>query len=135
MASNSDALLKRTEKGEGKGSRRYSTFLDSTFRVKRKTSGKKFKQKIKAMKTWIRFNRHLDQEALLKTIRSKLTGHYRYYGITDNYGKTRSFYILTVKLMFKWLKRRSQRRSFTWERYNEVLKDFRLPKPRIYVNL
>jgi hypothetical protein len=105
------------------------------FRVKRKTSGKKFKQKAKAMKTWIRFNRHMDQQEFLKTIRSKLTGHYRYYGVTDNFEKMNSYYILTLNLMFKWLNRRSQRRSFTRERFYEVLKDFRLPKPRIYVNI
>lgn len=105
------------------------------FRVKRKTSGKKFKQKVKTMKTWIKFNRHMEQKEFLKIIRSKLAGHYRYYGITDNSEKMQAYYFITIKLMFKWLNRRSQRRSFTWERYNEILKEFKLPKPRIYVNI
>ncbi|MCD9022562.1 group II intron reverse transcriptase/maturase [Cohnella silvisoli] len=102
-----------------------------TFRVKRQTSGKKFKQKVKAMKIWIRFNRHMEQQEFLKTIRAKLTGHYRYYGITDNYEKMDSYYNHTINLMYKWMNRRSQRNSFTWERFREVLKVFRLPKPRI----
>jgi RNA-directed DNA polymerase len=105
------------------------------FRVKRETSGKKFKQKVKAMKTWIKFNRHMEQRGFLKVIRSKLAGHYRYYGITDNGEKLQSYYFITVNLMFKWLNRRSQRRSFTWERYTEVVEKFELPKPRIYVNI
>ncbi|QJD83401.1 group II intron reverse transcriptase/maturase [Cohnella herbarum] len=105
------------------------------FRVKRKTSGKKFRQKVKAMKTWIRFNRHIQQQEFLKTIRSKLSGHYRYYGVTDNFSKMKSYYFQTINLMFKWLNRRSQRRSFTRERFYEIIKDFRLPKPRIYVNI
>lgn len=105
------------------------------FRVKRKTSGKKFKLKVKALKTWIKFNRHMEQGEFLKTIRSKLAGHYRYYGITDNSERMKSYYYITINLMFKWLNRRSQRRSFTRERYYEVLKDFKLPKPRIYVNI
>lgn len=106
-----------------------------TFRVKRKTSGKKFKQKVKAMKTWIKANRHMEQKEFLKILRSKLTGHYRYYGITDNSKKMQSYYTITINLMFKWLNRRSQRKSFTRDRFYEVLKDFKLPKPRIYVNI
>jgi|SRR5690625_1210469 len=106
-----------------------------TFRVKRKTSGKKFKQKVKAMKTWIKANRHMEQKEFLKILRSKLTGHYRYYGITDNSEKMQSYYTITINLMFKWLNRRSQRKSFTRDRFYEVLKDFKLPKPRIYVNI
>jgi len=105
------------------------------FRVKRKTSAKKFKQKLESMKTWIKINRHMEQETFLRIVRSKLVGHYRYYGITDNSRAIVSYYFQTSVLMFKWLNRRSQRRSFTWERYKNVLKDFQLPKPRIYVNI
>lgn len=106
-----------------------------SFRVKRKTSGKKFKQKVKAMKSWVRMNRHMDQEEFLDVIRSKLSGHYRYYGITDNSQKMKSYYMQTLDLVYKWLNRRSQRKSFTRERYYEVLKGFELPRPRIYVNI
>lgn len=108
---------------------------NGAFRVKRKTSGRKFKQKVKAMKTWIKVNRHMEQKEFLKIIRSKLAGHYRYYGITDNAKSMQSYYFITINLMFKWLNRRSQRRSFTRERFYEVLKYFRLPQPRIYVNI
>lgn len=105
------------------------------FRVKRKTSGKKFKQKVKAMKTWIKVNRHMEQKAFLKTLRAKLTGHYRYYGITDNFERIYAYYDITINLMFKWLNRRSQKKSFSKERFFEVLTDFKLPRPRIYVNI
>jgi len=54
------------------------------FRVKRKTSGKKFKAKVKAFKEWLKTERHQDVKEIMKTIRAKLIGHYRYYGITDN---------------------------------------------------
>lgn len=132
---------KRAEQGKPKtfdflGFTHYcSKSQKGAFRVKRKTSGKKFKQKVKAMKSWIRFNRHMEQQEFLKIIRSKLSGHYRYYGVTDNFDKMKSYYIQTINLMFKWLNRRSQRRNVTRERFYEVLKDFKLPKPRIYVNI
>jgi len=106
-----------------------------TFRVKRKTSGKKFKQKVKAMKTWIKMNRHMEQKAFLKTLRAKLMGHYRYYGITDNFDKIHAYYDITINLMLKWLNRRSQKKSFSKERFFEVLNVFKLPKPSIYVSI
>lgn len=87
------------------------------------------------MKTWIKGNRHQDQPKILRTLRAKLVGHYRYYGVTDNYEKMRQFYLLTMKMMWKWWNRRSQRRSLTWERFNTILHVLKLPKPRIYVNI
>jgi RNA-directed DNA polymerase len=63
-------------------------------------------------------------------IRAKLAGHYRYYGITDNYERMYAFNSLTVNLVLKWLNRRSQRKSFMKDRFFEVL-----PRPHIYVNI
>lgn len=87
------------------------------------------------MKSWIKVNRHMEQKAFLKTIRAKLLGHYRYYSITDNFERIYAFYYLTINLIFKWWNRRSQRKSFTKERFFKVLKEFTIPKPRIYVNI
>jgi hypothetical protein len=127
-------FAEESSKREGKGKPETFDFLGFThycsksqkgaFRVKRQTSGKKFKQKVKAMKMWIKFNRHMAQPEFLKTIRSKLSGHYRYYGVTDNYEKMRRFYTLTRNLIWKWLNRRSQRRSFTWEKYGQIWEHF-----------
>jgi len=137
------ATEKRNQRGEEKpetfdflGFTHYcSKSQKGTFRVKRQTSGKKFKQKVKIMKTWIRQNRHMEQKEFIQKIRVKLLGHYRYYGVTDNYEKMKDFYGLTTNQIFKWRNRRSQHRSFTWERFQEVVKLFNLPKPQIYVNI
>ena len=36
-----------------------------------------------------------------------------------------------MKILFKRLNRRSQRKSYTWMGFNELLKYFRIEKPRI----
>lgn len=105
------------------------------FRVKRKTSGKKFKSKVKAFKEWLRTERHQDVKEMMKTIRAKLIGHYRYYGITDNSRALSVYKFQITKTLFKWLNRRSQRRSFTYETFNLFLKRHPLPEPKIYVNI
>jgi hypothetical protein len=40
-----------------------------------------------------------------------------------------------VKSLFKWLNRRSQRKSYSWEGFNEMLKVYPLAKPKIYVSV
>lgn len=105
------------------------------FRVKRKTSRKKFKAKVKAFKLWLRAERNLGTEEIMKTVRRKLIGHYTYYGITDNSCMMDAYRFQVVKLLFKWLNRRSQRRSFSYENFILFLKRNPLPVPRIYVNI
>ncbi|GAV23535.1 group II intron reverse transcriptase/maturase [Carboxydothermus pertinax] len=105
------------------------------FRVKRKTSRKKFKAALLRMKEWIKTNRTKPVIKLLEEIRVKLIGHYRYYGITDNGKMLSKFWYETGKLIFKWLNRRSQRNSYTWEKFLSLLEKRPLPKPKIYVSI
>lgn len=105
------------------------------FRVKRKTSRKKFRAKVKAFKLWLRAERNLGTEEIMKTVRRKLIGHYTYYGITDNSQMMSTYRFQVSKLLFKWLNRRSQRRSFSFEKFNLFLKRNPLPVPKIYVNI
>ncbi len=108
---------------------------DDRFRVKRKTSRKKFNAKVKAFKLWIQGARHQDIKDTWKKVHSKLHGHYRYYGITDNSEMLYNYRYAVKKLLFKWLNRRSQRKSFNYEEYNRFLKMNPLPIPRIHVNI
>ncbi len=106
------------------------------FRVKRKTSRKKFKTKIKEFTQWIKAIRNLfDIKEIFNKVRAKLLGHYRYYGITDNSNMLCSFRHNVLRILFKWLNRRSQRRSFDYTKFNLYLKKNPLPNPAIYVNI
>ena len=58
-----------------------------------------------------------------------------YYGITDNFQSISKFRREVVKSLFKWLNRRSQRKSYSWEGFNEMLKVYPLAKPKIYVSV
>lgn len=42
---------------------------------------------------------------------------------------------VTIRLVFKWLNRRSQKKSYNWEQFKVYLLRHSLPKPRIYHNL
>jgi group II intron reverse transcriptase/maturase len=105
------------------------------FRVKRKTSRKKYQAALARMKAWIKLNRTLTVKELIKKIGIKLMGHYRYYGISDNTPMLHSFHYHVRNLLFKWLNRRSQRNSYTWVKFRLLMEANPFPKPKVYVSL
>ena len=106
------------------------------FRCRVKTSKKKLRSKIKQMKEWIKDHRTMPLELIFKTINAKLRGHYQYYGVTDNYREVKVYLTRTKWLLFKWLNRRSQRKSYSLDAfYNGLLKTFPLLEPSIKVSL
>ena len=105
------------------------------FRVKRKTSGKKYRASLKREKEWIKKNRHLPAKELVIRLNRKLKGYYQYYSITDNINAVNQFRYEVVMLLYKWLNRRSQRRSLTWEKFQLFLKKYPIITPRVYVNI
>lgn len=111
---------------QGKGGR---------FRVKRKTSRKKFAKKCKEVNQKIKAMRTMHLADIFKKMNQILTGYYCYYGITDN---GRSLYKMLNKveqMLFYWLNRRSQKRSYKWKEFHELLKVFPLAQPKIYLNV
>jgi RNA-directed DNA polymerase len=105
------------------------------FRMKRVTARKKFRAKLAATKEWLKRVRTKPTQWIMRMVGLKLRGHYQYYGVTDNYPGIARFYRQVTKLLHKWLNRRSQRRSYTWEEFEELLERFPLPRPRVKVNL
>lgn len=105
------------------------------YRLMRKTSLKKFKIKVKEFKMWIRENRHMTEADLVTAIRKKLNGHYNYYGVSDNYTGISAYYRIVLELIRKWRNRRSQKISFTYEKFKLFCARVQLPLPQIKVNL
>jgi group II intron reverse transcriptase/maturase len=105
------------------------------FEVKRITSNKKQRMKLKEMNLWLKHNRSLRVSDLIKALNRRLRGYYQYYGISGNIKSIADFHFFTQKMLFKWLNRRSQRRSYSWDGFNDLLKVFPLERPRIHVNL
>ena len=105
------------------------------FRVKRKSSRKKVQGKLKESKEWLKSNRNKSIHLIMERFRRSLVGYYNYYCITDNSQTVNNFKEKIEILLFKWLNRRSQRKSYTWDKFRLFLQMFPLPKPRIRVNI
>jgi RNA-directed DNA polymerase len=107
----------------------------SGFRMKRVTARKKFTAKLKIFKEWLKKARTMKTKELWETAKAKLRGHYAYYGVTDNLRGIERFGTEVRKLLFKWLNRRGKRGCLNWQKFDEMLKRFPLPKPRIRVRM
>ena len=99
--------------------------------VKRRTSPEKLRAAINKFKEWIKKERNLKITDLFRKLRSKYYGYWNYYGIHDNLKGIGRYYHHTINLMFKWLNRRSQRHSYNWQGFRDLLKTFKIPTPRI----
>ena len=105
------------------------------FRVKRKTSRKKFAKKCREVHRKIAGMRTMPLRQMIGKVNQILVGYYHYYGITDNSKALSDFCYQVRKSLYYWLNRRSQKKSYNWERFNEMLKACPLAKPGIYVNI
>jgi group II intron reverse transcriptase/maturase len=137
----------RLAKQAGKGKAETFDFLGFThycsrsrdgrrFRMKRRTSCKKFRQKLSAYKEWLKANRTRMRNAeIWEKTRAKLRGHFAYYGVTDNYRSLNDFARQVTRLLLKWLNRQGGKRRMTWEKFTLMERRFPFPPPRITVNL
>lgn len=99
------------------------------YTVGHKVSKKKkklFRQKIKE---WAKNNRGITTDLFMKKLNTKLTGTYRFYGISGTMKELKYLNQIAYTVTFKWINRRSQRRSYTmkeyyllWQKYIEPLK-------------
>ena len=80
--------------------------------------------------------RTLGTETIIKKVNQILTGYFHYYGITDNSVMNKKFRYNVLKSLYYWLNRRSQRKSYTWERFLHMIDEsYPLVQPRVYVNV
>ena len=102
------------------------------FKVGRKTSRKRYSAKCKEMNAWLKAIRNqVKAKEWWKILIAKLRGHFQYYGVSENYDGIAKFYKNTIRMVRKWMNRRSQKRKMSWDRFTEYLEHYPLPKPKI----
>jgi RNA-directed DNA polymerase len=105
------------------------------FLLGRKTDRHKLRAKLLEMKLWfIEIKNKLHMREWWNTLRAKLIGHYRYYGISGNTRSLNAFFRIIRNMTYKWLNRRSHMQSFSWESFKTYLQRYSLPLPQVYHN-
>jgi RNA-directed DNA polymerase len=105
-------------------------------KVKRRTSRKKLQQGLSKLKDWMRKSRSvITTNEFLRAAKIRVAGHLRYYGITDNGTWVSRFRYYATRLVYKWINRRSQRKSYNWKGFNAVLRHVDWPRVKIHHDL
>jgi group II intron reverse transcriptase/maturase len=106
------------------------------FSMVHKTTRKNLSCKLQEIKEWIKkVKNSLSLKEWWPVLKAKLIGHYSYFGISGNYRSLQQFYYLVRRVIFKGVNRRSQRKSMTWEMFQQYLQWNPLPVPKIYHSL
>jgi RNA-directed DNA polymerase len=98
--------------------------------LKLKTQKEKLIKAFQEFDQWIKKVRNrLQLKEIWELARQKIRGHNNYYGYWMNRLKLNHFYNEAVKSLFKWLNRRSQKYSYTWDGFYERLRNHPLMLP------
>lgn len=99
---------------------------------KLKTRSKTMRIKLKRVNEWAKKIRNeKTMNEIWKIFKSKLRGHVQYYGVSHNAERVHYFIHKARKILYKWLNRRSQRKSFTWGKF--LLFEVKDPLPTVKI--
>jgi RNA-directed DNA polymerase len=99
--------------------------------MKRRTSRKKLLTSLERFTLCCRRCRNFRLRRIFKLLNAKLRGYYNYYGVIGNYASLQQFFRQAMRILYKWLNRRSQKRSFGYNVFNQIAKFYHIEKPRI----
>lgn len=97
--------------------------------LKVQTAPLRLRKAVQNFTDWIKAarNRYPIRE-IWKRAAARMRGHYNYYAVRLNGRSLGKFYFSCLRAMFKWLNRRSQKKSFSWTAFKRKLMFNPLPK-------
>lgn len=100
-------------------------------RLRRRTAAKKQKATLSALYLWIKANRSRKLSLWLPQLNRILRGFSNYFGLPDNSRSLAKLYTCVLHGLYKWLNRRSGRRSYNWRQFKEMLGYFQIERLRV----
>jgi group II intron reverse transcriptase/maturase len=104
------------------------------FKVGRKTVAKRLRGKLKELNQKLRALRVQGARAMVVYLSRHLRGHINYYGVSGNDRSVSRYVYFATRSLYKWLNRRSQRHSLSWERFDRDIGPL-MPRPVVVRNL
>lgn len=97
----------------------------------KRTSREKLRKSLKLFNEWARSARNFRMRKLFSLVNAKLKGYYGYYGVIGNSYSLNEFFFHAKMILYRWLNRRSQRKSFNLTTFKEILEYYQIARPRI----
>jgi RNA-directed DNA polymerase len=99
--------------------------------LKRRTSRKKRRNSRKRVTDWCQEKCRYRRKDLFRELNAKLRGYYHDSGVHGNSASLHEFFTCVMRILFKWLHRRSQRRSDTWTGFRDLWHHCRVERPHL----
>ena len=99
--------------------------------IKRRTNKKKYRAALLSLKLWLQGARSTPLKELTATLRSKLHGHFNYYGVIGNSHMLSEFFNAARYTVYRVLNTRSQKKSYNWTSFKAMWKTLDIANPRI----
>jgi len=99
--------------------------------LKRRTARKKYRASLASFQNWCREHCRMRKDKFFAALNAKLRGYYDYYGIRGNFESIDDFFYQVTRMLYRQLNRRSQRRSYNWKGFAELIQVFKLERPHI----
>ena len=105
------------------------------FKLKRKTSTKKLRVKLREMRLWFHHQPSTPTGEMWATLDAKLRGHYQYYGVNNNWPMLMAFRSKVRRMAKRHLSRRSQNSYVNWGQLNRFTDAHPLANPKRLTDL
>jgi RNA-directed DNA polymerase len=99
--------------------------------LKRRTARKTLRTSLQRFTAWGTAHRHLRLPGRFQRLNAKRRGSDNDYGVHGNAASLKAFFNKAMRMLLKWLNRRSQRHRYTWPGDTDVLERFQVARPRI----
>jgi RNA-directed DNA polymerase len=103
--------------------------------IKRRTAKKRLRRTKKSLWRWCRNHRHAPLQYQYQMLCAKLRGHFQYYGIRGNLRLLEEVRRFAEKAWQYWLSRRSSTSAIGWEKFEKLIRTYRLPTPKTVHNI
>jgi group II intron reverse transcriptase/maturase len=100
-----------------------------------KTRTARLRGAIQRIYDWCRRHRHQSVKEQHAALCRRIQGHFNYFGVNGNYRCLAALVFWAQRAWYHWRRRRSQRSRLNWDRFNDLLRDFPLPRPGVRVRL
>lgn len=88
--------------------------------VKLRTDSKRTRRIVREFKEWCKGHRHKRIAWIMGMVKTKLRGIRNYFGVVGNSAFLRNLNLLFRKTLYRWLNRRSERKSYSWPLFSRI---------------
>lgn len=99
--------------------------------MKLRTSPRRLQKSLTALTDLVKAMRNKRLRTLFWELNPKLRGYYQYFGVVGNWLSLERFHEEVVRMLFRRLNRRSQKRSFNWTGFTAVMLYYGMERPQI----